>query len=381
MANLRTPLFDWHVKHNARMVPFGGWDMPVQYTSIIDEHKAVRTGCGLFDISHMGRLVFEGPTALETIQRFFTNDAATMKPGQVRYGLLCNELGGILDDVLVYRLPEFWLMVVNASNRVKIVEWIRQRMTPHDAMPIDRTFDWAMIAVQGPRAIETNPDAAKLKYYFASTSVMPDREGTVILSRTGYTGEDGYEIILPKEYVERFASDFVETRESDLAVVPCGLGARDTLRLEAAMPLYGHELTETIDPFQAGLGWAVKLEKGDFIGRDALLKIKEVPRVGRVGLELEGRRAAREGCTVLSKGKIAGTVSSGSYTPTLEKSIAMAYVAPEHAAPGTVLTVDIRGAETPAKVVALPLYSRKKGCSRAIPQETSRISSFLFIRR
>lgn len=363
MTNLRTPLYDWHVSRKARMVPFGGWDMPVQYTSIIEEHKAVRGCCGLFDISHMGRLVFEGTGALEAIQRVFTNDAATMKMGQVRYGLICNEQGGILDDVLVYRLPEFWLMVVNASNRPKIVAWIQKHLGPGDVTMTDRTFEWAMIALQGPRAVETNPEAAKLKYYYASVSDVADRDGEQIVSRTGYTGEDGYEVIVPKEYVEELVFTLTEKQKAwrfDFPVVPCGLGARDTLRLEAAMPLYGHELNESIDPLQAGLAWAVKFDKGDFIGRAALYKLKDQSRPQRVGLEIEGRKAAREGCPILKDGKNVGTVTSGSFAPTLEKSIAMAYVAPECAAPGTPLNIDIRGAVSPAKVVSVPFYKRAK---------------------
>ncbi|MCE9533141.1 MAG: glycine cleavage system aminomethyltransferase GcvT, partial [Planctomycetes bacterium] len=262
MTNLRTPLFDWHISRKARMVPFGGWEMPVQYAGIIEEHKAVRSCCGLFDISHMGRLVFEGPAAADALQRIFTNDVATMKMGQVRYGLICNEQGGILDDVLVYRLPDFWLMVVNASNRLKIVSWIEKNLGPGDVTMTDRTFDWAMIALQGPRAIETNELAGKLKYYFATTAEIRDHDGMQIISRTGYTGEDGYEVIVPKEYVEELVFILTEKQTSwrfDFPVLPCGLGARDTLRLEAAMPLYGHELSESIDPFQAGLSWAVKL--------------------------------------------------------------------------------------------------------------------------
>lgn len=363
MSNLRTPLYDWHVARKARMVPFGGWDMPVQYTSIIEEHKAVRGCCGLFDISHMGRLVFEGSAALETIQRVFTNDAASMKVGQVRYGLICNEKGGILDDVLVYRLPEFWLMVVNASNRTKIVPWIQKHLGRGDVRMTDRTFDWAMIALQGPRAIETRPDISALKYYFAAISDIPDRDGQQIVSRTGYTGEDGYEVIVPKEYVEELVFTLTEKQTAwrfDFPVVPSGLGARDTLRLEAAMPLYGHELNESIDPLQAGLSWAVKFDKGNFVGRDALLKLKDTARPQRIGLALDGKKAAREGCAVLKDSKNVGTVTSGSFVPTLEKSIAMAYVAPACAAPGTVLSVDIRGVEAPARVVPLPFYKRAK---------------------
>jgi aminomethyltransferase len=364
MANLRTPLYDWHVSRKARMVPFGGWDMPVQYTGIVEEHRAVRSACGVFDISHMGRLVFTGPDALPFIQKLFTNDAATMKPGQVRYGLLCNEQGGVIDDVLVYRLPPIWLMVVNASNRPKVLDWIAAHKAGFDVQITDRTFDWAMIAVQGPKAIETCPEAGALRYYYADMTPVPDNVGDRILSRTGYTGEDGYEVILPAAQAEEFCFWLTEkqvTWRYGFPVVPCGLGARDTLRLEAAMPLYGHELGEATDPLQAGLGWAVKPNKGDFLGRDAILKRQADPaRPVRVGLEVEGRRAAREGTTVLAGGREVGKVTSGSFTPTLEKSIAMAYVEPPLSAPGTACEVDIRGTRAAARVVPLPFYQRPK---------------------
>jgi aminomethyltransferase len=363
MANFRTPLYDWHLAHKARMVPFAGWDMPVQYTSIIEEHNAVRNCCGLFDISHMGRLVFEGPAALDGIQRVFTNDAAAMKMGQVRYGLICNGAGGILDDVLVYRLPEFWLMVVNASNRAKIVNWIQYHLAPGGVTVTDRTFATGMIAVQGPRAVETNAEAARLKYYFATTGEIPDRDGIQIVSRTGYTGEDGYEVIVPNECLEELVFTLTEKQKAyrfDFPVTPCGLGARDTLRLEAAMPLFGHELTESIDPFQAGLDWAVKLDKGEFVGRDALRGLRDKQRSRRVGLELEGRKAARDSCSVLKDGQVVGMITSGSFAPTLQKAIAMAYVAPAFAPVGTELMVDVRGAHVPARVVPLPFYKRPK---------------------
>ncbi len=361
---LRTPLYDWHVQHKARMVPFSGWEMPVQYTSILEEHKAVRTFCGVFDISHMGRLVLEGEDAPILLQRLFTNDVNTMKLGQVRYGLLCHEQGGILDDVLVYRLPQFWLMVVNASNRLKILQWIERWKAGYRVTVHDRTFDWAMIAVQGPRAIETHPIAPKLKYYFAELADIPDRPGSQIISRTGYTGEDGYEWILPADQIEQAVFFLTEKQTAwrfGFPVLNCGLGSRDTLRLEAAMPLYGHELNEQIDPIQAGLGWAVKLDKGDFIGRAAIAAKKADPSLPkRVGLELEGKRAARESATVLAGEQIIGQVTSGSYAPTLEKSIAMAYLSPNHAQLGNSVDVDIRGTRTPAKVVKLPFYQRAK---------------------
>jgi len=361
MANLRTPLYDWHVAKNARIVPFGGWDMPVQYSSILDEHKAVRTAAGLFDVSHMGRLSFGGPDAMSLIQKVWTNDASKMKDFQVRYGLICKESGGTLDDVLVYRWPYGWAMVVNASNREKIVGWLNQHMAGMNVQLQDQTLDTAMLAVQGPKAVALcagmfDADPAQLKYYFAAPTRYRNKQ--CVVSRTGYTGEDGLEIMVGKSHAVELADDLLAR-----GAVPCGLGARDTLRLEAAMPLYGHELNETIDPIQAGLGWAVKLDKGDFIGRDELAAAtQDVGKVPvRIGLEVEGKRAAREGSRILvAENAPMGAVTSGSYTPTLDKSIAMGYVAAKCSLPGTPLFVDIRGTLTPAQVVALPFYKRGK---------------------
>jgi aminomethyltransferase len=358
VANLRTPLYDWHVAHKAKLVEFGGWDMPVQYTSIIDEHNTVRTAAGLFDISHMGRLSFGGPDALNLIQHVFTNNAPTMKDFQVRYGLVCNEKGGVLDDVLVYRWPYGWAMVVNASNRLKIVDWLNQHKANFNVQLQDQTLDSSMIAVQGPKALEicrglTDADAGQLKYYFASPTRWKGKQ--CVVSRTGYTGEDGIEIMIGKASAVELWEDLAAR-----GAKPCGLGARDTLRLEAAMPLYGHELTESIDPLQAGLSWAVKIDKGDFIGRAAMEQKQKTAGSVRVGLELEGKRAAREGCVVWSEAKEVGKVTSGSFAPTLQKSIAMAYVEPGNAAVGSRLEVDIRGDRVPAAVVKLPFYERKK---------------------
>jgi aminomethyltransferase len=356
---LRTALYDWHVAHGGRMVEFGGWDMPVQYSSIVEEHQAVRTAAGLFDISHMGRLSFGGPDALALIQQVYTNNAATMKDGQVRYGLICNEQGGIRDDVLVYRWPYGWAMVVNASNRGKIVDWLAQHKNGKAVDITDQTTTTAMLALQGPQALAlcrglTEADAEQLAYYHATPTRCRDKG--CVLSRTGYTGEDGIEILLPAALATEAWEELVRR-----GAKPCGLGARDTLRLEAAMPLYGHELSEEIDPFQAGLSWAVKLDKGDFIGREALLRRREdthLPR--RVGLELAGRRVAREGAAVLRDGQTIGRVTSGTVTPTLNKAIAMAYVDPAHTAVGTTCTVDVRGKTEEARVVPLPFYRRSK---------------------
>jgi aminomethyltransferase len=356
---MRTPLHDWHVRHGARMVDFAGWDMPVQYTSITEEHSAVRTAAGLFDVSHMGRLSFGGPDALAFLQQVTTNNLATMKDGQARYNLVCNEQGGVRDDVLVYKWPYGWAMVVNASNREKIVAWLEQHQGGRDVQIVDQTLSTGMIAVQGPQALAlvrglTEADPASLAYYHATPTRY--RGKGCVLSRTGYTGEDGVELMVPAELTETLWEELVQR-----GARPCGLGARDTLRLEAGMPLYGHELTEEIDPFQAGLAWAVKLDKGDFIGREALLKRQQdATRPRRVGLALEGKRLAREGAGVLKEGRAVGTVTSGTFAPTLNRAIAMAYVEPAPAVVGTALEVDIRGKPAPAQVVPLPFYRRPK---------------------
>src|SRR5947209_8393633 len=337
------------------MVDFAGWDMPVLYTTIIDEHTAVRTAAGLFDISHMGRLSFGGPDALALIQKVYTNNAATMKDMQVRYGLVCNDQGGIRDDVLVYRWPYGWAMVVNASNREKILGWLADSRGGLNVDIRDQTTDTCMIAVQGPKALAlcqglTEADGGKLSYYHAA----PTRyQGTnCVISRTGYTGEDGIEIMMGKELAVPVWEELVRR-----GARPCGLGARDTLRLEAAMPLYGHELGEEIDPFQAGVDWAVKMDKGDFRGREALLRRRaDVKLPKRVGLELLGKRIAREGAKVLSGGKEIGHVTSGTFSPTLNKTIAMAYVDPALTALGTAVAVSIRNKDENARIVPLPFY-------------------------
>jgi aminomethyltransferase len=355
---LRTPLYDWHVAHDGRMVEFAGWDMPVQYTSIANEHQAVRTAAGLFDISHMGRLRFPGPNALELVQRLFTNNAATLNDGQVRYGLICNDSGGIRDDVLVYRWPDGFGMVVNASNRSKIVEWIARHQSVRPVDVQDITARSCMIAVQGPRSLElgrglTSADLGALGYYSACQATY--RSENCAVSRTGYTGEDGFEFIVSAAQGRQLWEELIER-----GAKPCGLGARDTLRLEAGMPLYGHELTEEIDPYQAGLGWAVKLDKGSFVGREALLRRKQDTSLRRrIGLELDGKRVAREGAAVLREGRSVGQVTSGTFAPTLGKAIAMAYVERASTAVSTACEVDVRSKPAPARVVPLPFYKRQ----------------------
>jgi aminomethyltransferase len=360
----QTPLYDWHVNHGGRMVDFAGWSMPVQYASIVAEHLATRAKVGLFDVSHMGRLRFDGPAAGDFLERLLTRRVADLKPGRIRYSLVTNESGGILDDVLVYHLHDaggqsYYLMVVNASNRTKILDWLGLRLaTTADVQLSDVTGDWAMIAVQGPQALAAaqplvEADLNRLKYYQACETRVAGHGG--IASRTGYTGEDGCELIVG-------AAAATSVWEALMAAggTAAGLGARDTLRLEAAMPLYGHELSEQINPFQAGLAFAVDLAGRTFPGHDALEKAKDDPRLSRrVGMKLDGKRPAREGSEVRFQNRRVGQITSGTVSPTLGRPIAMGYVEPELAGPGQPLQIDIRGQVLDAQVVELPFYRRK----------------------
>jgi len=365
---LRTPLADWHSAHGGRMVDFAGWSMPVQYGSIVEEHLATRRAAGLFDVSHMGRLRFDGPGSAALLERLLTRKVVGMGPGKIRYSLVCNERGGILDDVLVYHLQEhggglYHLLVINASNREKIVAWIRSHLTPSDEVRLtDKTLETAMIAVQGPAALRiveplVGADVGGLGYYTGVESTIAGHIG--IVSRTGYTGEDGCELIVPVTTALEVWEKILSHGKSAGAAA-AGLGARDTLRLEAAMPLYGHELNEQINPLTAGLGFAVNLEGRDFIGRAALVTARQrTDQPVRVGLELAGRRVPREHYPVVVGARAVGEVTSGTFSPTLQKPIAMAYIQPQYSKPQTELGVDIRGSVELARVVQLPFYSRK----------------------
>jgi aminomethyltransferase len=367
VALARTPLYDWHVARNARMVDFAGWSMPVQYSSIVEEHKATRNAIGVFDISHMGRLRFDGDGSAEFLDRLLTRRVVGLELGSVRYSLVTNEAGGILDDVLVYHLIDYndpiHMLVVNASNRAKIVSLIEKHLTvADDVLFQDQTFGTAMIAVQGPLALNAVQPLVDMRlsdmpYYTCHMSGILDSAGVV--SRTGYTGEDGFELIVSARIAGRLMERlFAEGRS--LGMQPAGLGARDTLRLEAAMPLYGHELSEAIDPFQAGLGFAVHLKDRDFVGAAALKRLKDRPnQPRRIGLELSSKRVPREHYQVLAGGKAVGEITSGTFSPTLERPIAMAYVQPHAAALNTELAVDIRGRAEAARVVPLPFYKRE----------------------
>jgi len=374
----KTPLHDWHAAHGGRMVEFAGWSLPVQYSSIIEEHRANRAGVGITDISHMGRLRFEGPGTAVFLAELLTRRVADMALGQIRYSLVTNDEGRILDDVLVgyyhnaFGQP-FYVLVVNAGNREKIVSWVHKHLpreraeAPGDEVLFtDVTRLWAMFAIQGPRSVEllqplVDVDLHSMKYYRGAQVRLlhpgAQRQGGII-SRTGYTGEDGFELSVGATIGAAVWEAIIELGRP-LGIAPAGLGARDTLRLEAGMPLYGQELSEGVDPFEAGLGFACHLVGYDFPGRDALLKIQEQPpQRKRVGLELAGRRVARHGAPILVGDEVVGEVTSGTYSPTLEKSIAMGYVSRGLAVVGAEFQIDVRGRREEAKVVPLPFYRR-----------------------
>lgn len=362
---LRTPLHDWHKAHGGRLVEFGGWSMPVLYTSIVEEHKAVRERVGLFDISHMGRLKVEGPGARAWIDAVTTNDAGRLEPGRIQYSLACLEDGGVLDDILVYRNAGegSYGVVCNASNRERVMAQFQANRGGRDAKLEDLTQETAMIAVQGPRAAGLAGRVFEgplegLKYYAHAEGEVLGAPATA--SRTGYTGEDGFELVVPAPLALATWERLMEAG-ADAGCIACGLGARDTLRFEAAMPLYGHELDERTDPFAAGLGMFVKLDKGEFIGREALRARKERPTAKRVGLALHGKRIARQGAAVLRGDQVVGAVTSGTFAPTIGRSLAMASVEPAAAELGTGLFVAIRENREEAEVVPLPFYRRPKG--------------------
>jgi glycine cleavage system T protein (aminomethyltransferase) len=359
-----TPLTEAHRELGARLIEFGGWLMPVQYGSIIDEHRTVRERVGLFDLSHMGELYVEGPEAGPALAAALISDPPSLAVGRAQYSMMCEDDGGIVDDLIVYRLgEESFLVVANAANAAVVSDALAERLSGFKAVLDDRSLATGLLAVQGPRAAEvltplTDVDLASLRYYAAA-------EGTVagipaLVARTGYTGEDGFEVFVDTASTVRLWDVLLEAvRAADGG--PVGLGARDTLRLEAGMPLYGNELDRETNPYEAGLGRVVKLTKpGDFVGRGALEKVaRDGPARRLVGLTVEGRGIARHGYPVWSGDRRTGQVTSGTQSPTLGVPIAMAYVAPSDAEPGTVVDIEIRDARVPARVVALPFYRRQ----------------------
>lgn len=364
---LQTPLSNWHAANNGRMVDFAGWTMPVQYGSIIDEHHQTRNAIGLFDVSHMGRLYFSGSGVAEFLDTLTTRRVAGVAAGKIRYSLLTNEDGGILDDVLVYHLgnlagENYHMMVVNASNRDKIVSWLNSHIPADSDIKIDdRTTGTAMIAVQGPKANEAvksicSLDPDTLAYYTGGAGKIGESE--LIVSRTGYTGEDGCELICDADNAEAIWQQLVNLA-AKVDGGPAGLASRDTLRLEAAMPLYGHELNEQTNAAQTDLKFAINVKDRKFIGRSAILKArKDASLHVRVGLSLKDRRPARENCPIVVDGAHVGVITSGTFSPTLQKSISMGYVAKDYATPGTEVSIDIRGKIHDATVVEMPFYKR-----------------------
>jgi len=354
----RTPLHAAHVKAGARMVEFGGWDMPVQYTGIIDEHRRVRGAVGLFDVSHMGEFEVEGPGALSALQALTTNDVGALEIGQVQYSLLCYPEGGIVDDLTVYRLAaDHYMLTVNASNIEKDWAWV----TTHGASARWRNIsaDTGLIAVQGPNAEDlvvalADVDVRALGYYrFVRGKVAGV---ATLISRTGYTGEDGFELYVPWNETERVWTALLESGKAS-GVARIGLGARDTLRLEMRYALYGNDIDATTNPLEAVLGWVVKPAKGEFLGKGAIERVRgDGPKRRLVGLEMADRSIARHGYPVLSGDRRVGEVTSGTFGPSVEKSIAMAYVETPRATVGTELSVEIRGQARPARVVKTPFH-------------------------
>ena len=358
-----TPLNDAHQDLGARLIEFSGWLMPVQYGSIIEEHRTVRTKAGLFDLSHMGELYVEGPEAGLALAAALVSDPPSLAVGRAHYSMMTMPDGGIVDDLIVYRLAdERFLVVANAGNAGVVSDALAERLTGFRAVLDDRSLATGLLAVQGPASAGllaplTDVDLGALRYYAAAEGTVAGIPGLV--ARTGYTGEDGFEVFVDTaQTVPLWNALLAAVR--DVGGLPIGLGARDTLRLEAGMPLYGNELDLGTDPYQAGLGRVVKLGKtGDFVGRTALEKIaRDGPSRRLVGLTIEGRGIARHGYPVWSGERRTGVVTSGTQSPTLGVPIAMAYVAPGDAEPGTVLDIEIRDARVPARVVTLPFYRR-----------------------
>ena len=359
----RTALHEAHLALGARMVPFGGFEMPVQYTSILREHEAVRKQAGLFDLSHMGQFALTGADVGPWAETLTVNKIANMKPGQARYNVFTNNRGGAHDDVIFYRLDENrWLLVVNASNATKMWDVVTAARAG-DVQLANLHGERALIAIQGPRSVEwlqpyVDTDLAAMKYYSCVQTRVKGSNESVIIARTGYTGEDGFEIFLPSDQATG-VWDLLLAENRERGLEPCGLGARDVLRLEAGMPLYGHELTEEITPLQAGLTWAIKFDKPAFRGKDSLLAQRDAGDYARiVGITMEGRVPARAGYPVLVGGVRVGEIRSGSWGPTVGKNIGAALIEPSAAAEGTRLEVEVRGARHAAVVVPLPFYKR-----------------------
>jgi len=366
----RTPLYEAHVKLGGRMVEFGGWSMPVQYSSIVDEHLAVRRAAGVFDISHMGEVTASGPGAADYLNFVLTNDVKKLAVGQGQYSMMCNERGGTVDDLYVYRIGEQeYLLIINASRIIADVYWLRQKVAGWEVALENVSDVIGAIAVQGPRAVDFidvpfsgEPKPSTLKKNQIATLAFDGK--TTYVARTGYTGEDGFEVIAPAEIIEKVWTALLAAGHASCAQ-PAGLGARDTLRTEVCYPLYGHELDENTTPMEAGLGFFVALEKGDFIGREVLAD-QDVKGVKKKCIAFKMRDKAappRPGYPIWSSGADSvriGQVVSGTQSPSLGVGIGIGYVPPESAAPGTVIGIEVRGKRWAAQIVKKPLYQKPK---------------------
>jgi aminomethyltransferase len=361
----RTPLYECHVEAKARIVPFAGFEMPVQYVGVIEEHKAVRTAVGLFDVSHMGEIDVKGRRALEFVQHVTCNDATKLVPGRAHYSGLMTRRGTFVDDLLVHKFDDHhYFLVVNAANKDKDYAYLCAQAEAYDNLEVvDRSDDYAQIAVQGPRglAVLQKLTAVKLdeiKYYRFTEGKVNGADS--IVARTGYTGEDGFEVYLAPDVAPALWRALLAAGK-DEGIMPAGLGARDTLRFEACMPLYGNDIDDTTTPLEAGLGWIVKPEKGSFLGRDVLLR-QQTEGIKRklVGFEVTGRGIARHGYPIVIDGKQAGVVTSGTHSPTLGKPLGMGYVPVESAGVGNEIHVEVRGQLVAARVVEMPFYKRAK---------------------
>ncbi|MEL6328924.1 MAG: glycine cleavage system aminomethyltransferase GcvT [Planctomycetota bacterium] len=372
----QTPIHSFHVENGGQLVDYTGWALPLRYTSIIEEHNQVRASGGIFDVSHMGRLRFKGLHAKRLLERACTRRVGTMQPGQCRYTLICNDRGGVRDDALVYKFDDdSWYMVCNGANRQKIVDHLASIKADRDLKVdiADETEKTAMIAAQGPKIVDLVSTVSKeipalKKYRFTEKNLVIAK---LLVSRTGYTGEDGFEVIMPKGVVGiamKMLLKEIDPKDPDAPVKPAGLGARDTLRIEAGMPLYGQEFGEDISALAAGFGFAMNLDKSEeadgetFVGQEALVKEQEAGGPARIlaGLEIDSKRTARPHMKVLVGGSEAGEVTSGCASPTLGKSIAMAYLDRAHTVPGTAVEIDFGKQTIGAKVVQLPFYKAPK---------------------
>ena len=361
----KTPLYQTHVDAGGKIVEFGGFLMPVQYpTGVLAEHMAVRQKAGLFDVSHMGELRLKGPDAIANVQKLITADISAMQDGDIKYAMFCNDAGGIIDDFIVYRCAadDYWL-VVNAGNRDKDAAWVESHLFG-DVDYRDEGDDWGQVALQGPKSGDILKKLCAEQYipakYYTFIDNVPLDLGSrtihALVSQTGYTGEYGFELYCRAEDTVDLWHALLAAGE-EYGLIPCGLGARDTLRLEASMPLYGHEMNDEISPLETGLGFFVKLDKDDFIGKSAILERGE-PKIKRVGLELTGRGIARDGDAVFSGGVRVGTVSSGTMCPYLKKAVAMALVQTDSLNTGDEAEIEVRGRRIAAKVIPLPFYKK-----------------------